>query len=54
MTMEKYDRPTNQGEYDVLVANRFLIQAKGHTTVETLQAAVKSVPFDRLEAMAKG
>jgi hypothetical protein len=54
MTIEKYDRTTNNGEYDVLVANRFMIQAKGHASVETLQAAVRTVPFDRLEAMAKG
>jgi hypothetical protein len=54
MTVEKYDRTTNNGEYDILIANRFLVQAKGHTSVEILQAAVQAVPFDRLEAMAKG
>ena len=54
MTLEKYDRPTNQGEFNVLVANRFLVQAKGNATVETLQAAVRATDFARLEAMAKG
>jgi hypothetical protein len=54
MTIEKYDRTTNNGEFDVLVANRFMVQAKGHASVETLRAAVQTVPFDRLEAMAKG
>lgn len=54
LTIEKYDRPSNSGEYDVLVADRFLVQAKGRASVETLQAAAEAVPFDRLEALAKG
>jgi hypothetical protein len=54
LNIEKYDRTTNTGEYDILVANRFLVQAKGKASVEILQAAVETVPFDRLEAMAKG
>lgn len=54
IAVEKYDRVSNSGEYDILIANRFLVQAKGKATVEMLRSAVQSAPFDRLEAMAKG
>jgi hypothetical protein len=54
MMVEKYDRVSKSGEYDILIGNRFLVQAKGKATMEMLQAAVQAMPFDRLEAMAKG
>jgi hypothetical protein len=54
LTVEKYDRPSSSGEYDVLVGNRFLVRAKGQAPVEVLKSAVHAIDFARLEAMAKG
>ena len=54
MMVEKYDRTSSSGEYDILIGERFLVQAKGRATMDMLQAAVQAIPFDRLEAMAKG
>jgi len=54
MTIEKYDRTAHAGEYGVLVAGRFLVQARGQASIGVLKDAVLAVPFDRLEAMGKG
>lgn len=54
LTIEKWDRPSGSGEYNVLVGNRFLVQAKGQAPVEVLKDAARAVDFGRLEAMAKG
>jgi len=51
LTIEKYDRPSNTGEYNVLVGNRFLVQAKGNAPVEVLKGAALAVDFARLESM---
>jgi len=53
MTVEKYDRTAHAGEYSVLVAGRFLVQARGQANIGALKDAVFTVPFDRLEAMGK-
>lgn len=54
MTIEKYDRPSHTGEYDVVIAGRYIIQAKGRADVGTLKDAVGSIDLARLEAMARG
>ncbi len=55
MTIQKYDTPSKSGEYSVLVANRFNIDATGSgVTMDVLQAAVNAVGPDRLDALAKG
>jgi hypothetical protein len=54
MTIEKYDRPSHTGEYAVVIAGRYIVQAKGRADVGTLKAAAQSVDWTRLEAMAKG
>lgn len=53
MTMEEYDRNTGHGEYGVLVADRFMVQAEGErVNIEDLKAAVRSVGFSQLEQLA--
>jgi predicted NAD/FAD-dependent oxidoreductase len=55
MTTENYDRANKSGEYSVLVANRFMVQAQGsNVSMDELKAAVGAVGLDRLEGMAKG
>jgi hypothetical protein len=54
MTIEKYDRPSHTGEYAVVIAGRYIVQAKGRADVGTLKAAAQSIDWTRLEAMAKG
>ncbi len=54
LTTEKWDRSSNSGEFGVLVANRFMVQAQGSgTTIDALKSAVASVGPDRLEGLAK-
>lgn len=53
MTTEEYDRNTGHGEYGVLVADRFMVQAEGErVNIEDLKAAVRSVGFSQLEQLA--
>lgn len=55
MTTETYDRNTNHGEYGVMVADRFMVQAEGDgVTIGDLKAAVASVGLQKLEGLAKG
>jgi hypothetical protein len=55
MTSEQYDRDDHSGSYGVMVAGRFAVKADGdHVVIGDLEKAVKSVDFQRLEAMAKG
>jgi hypothetical protein len=54
MTIEKYDRTTHTGDYAVVIAGRYIVQAKGRADIGTLKAAAQSVDWTRLEAMAKG
>lgn len=53
-TFEKYDRVSNSGQYAVVVAGRYIVQARGDTDIGHLKAAAQAVSFERLEAMAKG
>jgi hypothetical protein len=55
MTTERYDRQDQSGEYGVLVANRFMVQATGSkVSMDQLKAAVRAVNIGQLERMAKG
>lgn len=55
LTSESYDREAHSGSYGVIVAGRFAVKADGERiVVGDLEKAVKSVDFERLEAMAKG
>ena len=54
MTQENYDRQSRSGEYSVLVADRFMVSAKGDgVTMDELKAAVSSIDQGRLEGLAK-
>ena len=54
LTMEKYDPAARTGEYAVLVAERFMVEATGRDVEMTdLKAAVGSLGFSRLEALAR-
>jgi hypothetical protein len=49
---EKYDREDRSGDFQVLVADRFLVQATGRgVTDDQLRDALRAVDFDRLEGM---
>lgn len=54
MTVEKYDRLSHTGDYAVVIAGRYIVQAKGRADIGTLKAAAQSVDWARLEAMARG
>lgn len=55
LTSEQYDRDAHTGSYGVMVAGRFAVKADGdHVVIGDLEKAVKSIDFERLEAMAKG
>jgi hypothetical protein len=54
MTSEKYDEGERTGQYSVVVAERFLVEASGsHVDMAALKAAVTAVGPARLEAMAR-
>jgi Yip1-like protein len=54
MTQESYDRESKHGEYSVMVADRFMVQANGDgATMDELKAAVNAVGLSRLEGLAK-
>lgn len=54
LTQESYDRSARSGEYSVLVAERFMIEARGDgVTMDELKAAVNAVGVGRLESLAK-
>lgn len=55
LTQESYDKASKHGEYSVLVADRFMIQAEGDgVSVDELKAAVGAIGISRLESLAKG
>jgi hypothetical protein len=55
MTVEKWDRSSKNGEYSVIFASRFAVEADGSAnSIDDLKAAVAAVGPDRLEGMAKG
>lgn len=54
MTSEEWDSNSKEGKYSTLVANRFMVEARGNAPgIDALKQAVASVGIDRLEAMAK-
>lgn len=54
LTREQYDRTARKGEYSVVVAERFMVEASGRDVeMSDLKAAVGSVGFARLEALAR-
>lgn len=54
MAQESYDRSAKKGEYSVLVADKFIVSAKGDgASVDELKAAVKAVDFAALEKAAR-
>lgn len=55
LVREVYDAGRRRGEYSVLVAERFLVRAKGErVTMPQLRALAGAVDAGQLEAMAKG
>ena len=51
-THEKFQKDGSSGEYGVLVAGRFMIEARGNNVdMATLKAAANSIGFSNLEAM---
>lgn len=54
-TKEQYDNQSKYGEYSVLVASRFEVEADGNgVSMDDLKAAVSAVGPDRLEGLAHG
>ena len=52
---EQYDNGSKSGEYSIIIANRFNVEADGSgVPIETLKAAVAAVGPDRLAALAHG
>ncbi len=49
---EEYDRSAQQGSYSVLIAKRFMVEARGHgIEVDALHQAVAKIDLDKLEAL---
>ena len=54
-TTERYDTQSKDGEYSILVGNRFEVDAEGSgIAMDDLKSAVGAVGPDRLEALAHG
>lgn len=54
MTTEEWDNQSRRGKYGVLVANRFMVEARGTVpAVDTLKQAVAAIGTDKLEALAR-
>jgi hypothetical protein len=55
LTTERYDNQSKSGEYSVIVASRFAIEADGDGVgMDALKAAVAAVGTDRVAALAHG
>ncbi|HZZ67675.1 MAG TPA: Yip1 family protein [Phenylobacterium sp.] len=55
LVTEKYDNQSKSGEYTVIVANRFAIEADGDGVgMDALKAAVAAIGPDRVAALAHG
>jgi hypothetical protein len=53
MVSEKWDSQSKSGDYTVMVASRFAIEAEGSgADMADLKAAVQSIPADRLASLA--
>jgi hypothetical protein len=54
-TTERYDNQGKDGEFSVLVASRFMVDAEGSgVSIDDLKSAVAAVGPDRLEGLAHG
>ena len=55
MTTEKYDATSKHGEYMVVVADRFAVQAEGdNVSIADIKTAVSAINPGRLESLKKG
>jgi hypothetical protein len=55
LTTEKYDNQSKSGEYSVIVANRFAVEADGEGVgMDVLKAAVAAIGLERVAALAHG
>jgi hypothetical protein len=53
MVAEKWDSQSKDGDYSVMIASRFMIDAEGSgADMAELKAAVQSIPADRLASLA--
>jgi hypothetical protein len=53
MVSEKWDSQGKSGDYTVMVASRFVVEAEGSgVDMADLKAAVQSIPMDRLASLA--
>ena len=53
MVSEKWDSQSKDGDYSVMVASRFMIEAEGSgAEMADLKAAVQAIPADRLASLA--
>jgi hypothetical protein len=53
LTTESFDNQAKSGKYEVVVANRFVVDAEGSgVAIDDLKAAVSAVGIDKLEGMA--
>lgn len=51
-THQRYNKKSQDGEYTVVVGNRFLVESHGHQVdMDTLKQAVNGVGLDKLEAL---
>ena len=49
---EKYNKQSKDGEYSVIVANRFIVDAQGHQVdMDALKQAVAAIGMNKLEAL---
>ncbi len=54
MTTEEWDSAAKRGKYNVLVGNRFMVDAEGSSIqMDELKKSVEAVGYARLEALAK-
>jgi hypothetical protein len=55
LTTERYDNQSKSGEYSVVVASRFAVEADGDgVSMDVLKAAVAAIGTDRVAALAHG
>ena len=54
LTTEEYDNQAKSGKYQIIVANRFIVEADGSGVgMDELKGAVSSVGIGQLEGLAK-
>ena len=52
MVHEQWDRESTNGEYQIIVGNRFAVKAEGNGSIDALKAAVAAIDLRRLSGMA--